>query len=390
MSRPTRPGGVNVVFADHSSERGGAEFALVRLLQTSQPWHPTVVLPRAAPGATDVFAESLPEGVALVQTGPRHVARQQGGSGALAAARLAAKILASAFNLARLRAVRDADLLVANTTRASVYVAVAGALTRTPFVVHIRDLITEDAIGGPATQLMRRFVLPRAAGIIANSRATLETVLPYVRTDVVEVIPSPSGLHPVDPAHVAVPATVARIGLVARIDPWKGQELLLRAFASACPDGGARLVFFGGPSFGHEEFLRDLNALARELGVEERVEFAGHSSDIAAAIDSLDVCVQCSLRPEPLGQNVLQYLSAGKPTIVSGEGGPAEWVADRDNGLVFAPREVESLAAAIRTLIDDSDLRGRLARSAAATPDLLADEEIGIRIRDVAERSANK
>ena len=268
--------------------------------------------------------------------------------------------------------------------------AVAGALTRTPFVVHIRDLITEDAIGGPATQLMRRFVLPRAAGIIANSRATLETVLPYVRTDVVEVIPSPSGLHPVDPAHVAVPATVARIGLVARIDPWKGQELLLRAFASACPDGGARLVFFGGPSFGHEEFLRDLNALARELGVEERVEFAGHSSDIAAAIDSLDVCVQCSLRPEPLGQNVLQYLSAGKPTIVSGEGGPAEWVADRDNGLVFAPREVESLAAAIRTLIDDSDLRGRLARSAAATPDLLADEDIGIRIRDVAERSANK
>lgn len=388
MSAATRPGGVNVVFADHSSERGGAEFALVRLLQTSQPWRPTVVLPPAAPEATDVFADSLPEGVAVVHAGPRHVARQQGGSGALAAARLAAKIFTSALSLARLRAVRRADVLVANTTRASVYVAVAAVLTRRPFVVHIRDLLTEDAIGGTATQLMRRFVLPRAAGIIANSRASLDTVLPFVRTDVVEVIPSPSGLHPVDPADVTVPAAVARVGLVARIDPWKGQELLLRAFASACPDGEVRLVFFGGPSFGHEDFLRDLNALARELGVEDRVEFAGHSDDVDAAINSLDICVQCSLRPEPLGQNVLQYLSAGKPTIVAGEGGPAEWVVDQENGLVFVPREAESLAAAIRALVDDADLRRRLARSAAATPNLLSDEEVGFRIRAVAERSA--
>ena len=146
---------------------------------------------------------------------------------------------------------------------------------------------------------------------------------PYVRTQVIEVIPSPSGLHPVDPATVNVSPAVSRIGLVARIDPWKGQELLLRAFAAACPDGDESLVFFGGPSFGHESFLDELKALAATLGVAERVEFAGHQDDVDAAIAGLDVCVQCSLRAEPLGQNVLQYLAAGKPTIVAGEGGPA-------------------------------------------------------------------
>lgn len=384
--RSGRP--LRVAFIDHSSERGGAEYALVRLLQTDQRWSPTVVLPPAEAGA-DVFTENLADRIPIEHTGPRHVARRQGGSGSIAAARLALKILFSSLSLVRLRAVRDADVLVANTTRSSVYVALAGMVTRTPFVVHIRDLMTPDAIGGTATQLMRRFVLPRAAGVIANSRASLETVRPFVRTRIVEVIPSPSGLHPVDPDQLAVPTTVSRIGLVARIDPWKGQELLLRAFAAACGDSDETLVLFGGPSFGHEEFLDELGALALELGVADRVEFAGHQSDVDAAIQSLDVCVQCSLRAEPLGQNVLQYLAAGKPTIVSGEGGPAEWVTDGENGLVFAPGDVKALATAIRTLVDDLPLRRRLARGAATTPALSSDQEIGAQIFDVAERSAS-
>lgn len=379
---------LRVVFVDHSTERGGAEFALVRLLQTDQPWSPEVALPPATDG-TDVFTDSLGGRVPVTHTGPRHVARRQGGSGAIAAARLAVKILASGVSLARMRAVREADVLVANTTRASVYVALAGALTRTPFVVHIRDLMTPDAIGGTATQLMRRFVLPRAAGVIANSRASLETVRPYVRTRVVEVIPSPSGLHPVDPDTVNASHAVSRIGLVARIDPWKGQELLLRAFAAACPDGDESLIFFGGPSFGHEGFLDELGALAATLGVADRVEFAGHQDDVDAAIASLDVCVQCSLRAEPLGQNVLQYLAAGKPTIVAGEGGPAEWVVDGENGLVFAPRDIDALAASLRTMIEDVPLRTALARAAASTPSLLSDKEVGERIFHVTERSVS-
>lgn len=387
MTAERASGPLRVVFADHSSERGGAEFALVRLLQTDQPWSPAVVLPPATDG-TDVFSEALGSRVPIAHVGPRHVARRQGGSGAIAAARLALKIVASGVSLARLRAVRHADVLVANTTRASVYVALAGALTRTPFVVHIRDLMNPDAIGGTATLLMRRFVLPRAAGVIANSHASLETVRPYLRTDVVEVIPSPSGLRPVDPAAVSVADPVTRIGLVARIDPWKGQELLLRAFATARPDAGASLVFFGGPSFGHEDFLSDLAALAESLGVADRVEFAGHRADVDAAIGSLDICVQCSLRPEPLGQNVLQYLAAGKPTIVSGEGGPAEWVTDGENGLVVTPRDADALASAIRSLVEDLPLRRRLASGAAATPSLLSDQQVGERIFSVAKRSA--
>jgi glycosyltransferase involved in cell wall biosynthesis len=168
--------------------------------------------------------------------------------------------------------------------------------------------------------------------------------------------------------------------MVARIDPWKGQELLVRAFAKASPAGEERLVLFGGAAFGHDEFPVELERLAEELGVADRLQLAGHVSDVPGAIDSLDICVQCSLRPEPLGQNVLQYLAAGKPTVVAAEGGPAEWVEDGVNGLTFTPRDVDSLAAALDRLITQRALRVRLARLATLTPELLTDHEVGNRI----------
>jgi glycosyltransferase involved in cell wall biosynthesis len=264
---------------------------------------------------------------------------------------------------------------VANTTRASVYVTMAGLVLRKPVVVHIRDLVEPEAIGGAASALMRRFVLPRAAGVIANSQASLALVEPHIREHCVRaVLPSPSGIRPTSAAPEVGP--VNRIGMVARIDPWKGQELLLRSFADACADSDTQLIFFGSAAFGNEGFIAELREVATELGVADRVQFAGHVEDVAAAIRSLDICVQASLRPEPLGQNVLQYLAAGKATVVSGEGGPAEWIIDGENGLTFTPRDALSLATALRRLQADTELRIALSQRAPKTPGLLTDEQI--------------
>ena len=81
-----------------------------------------------------------------------------------------------------------------------------------------------------------------------------------------------------------------------------------------------------------------------------------------------DIAVQASLRPEPLGQNVLQYLAAGLPTIVADEGGPAEWIEDEVNGIRVAPRDARALSAALRRLAGDSDLRARIAAAASGRP----------------------
>lgn len=363
-----------VAFVDHSTERGGAELALLRLLNVAPAWRPVLVAPPGEDSTDDVFAV-VPPGTTAVRIGPRHTARRVMGQGAGATVTLAGKLFRSAVSLTLSRRVRPVEVLVANTTRASVYVTMAALLLRRPVVVHVRDLIEPEAIGGAASALMRRFVLPRAAGVIANSQASLALVEPHIREHCVRaVLPSPSGIRPAAVAPEVGP--VNRIGMVARIDPWKGQELLLRAFADACTDSDTQLVFFGSAAFGNEGFVSELEELATRLGVADRVEFAGHVEDVAAAIRSLDICVQASIRPEPLGQNVLQYLAAGKATVVSGEGGPAEWITDGENGCIFTPRDQQSLAAALRRLQSDSELRASVAQRAPMTPGLLTDEQI--------------
>jgi len=364
------------VFIDHTSERGGAELALRRMLSAPADWHPALVCPPAR--ETDAYA-GLPSTVAVERRGPAQRSRVDSGSTAIGAARLAFGMLRSLIAVVRSPSVRRADVLVANTSRSSVYAAVAGLITRKPVVVHIRDLVQPEAIGGLATTLLRRIVLPRAAGIVANSRASLATVTPFLSGRcLTEVIPSPSGLQRRSAPEIR--DRVTRVGLVARIDPWKGQDLLLRAFVEAFPVSTIQLVFFGAAAFGTDDYLARLRALAKEIGAEDRVTFAGHVDDVTDAIDQLDVCVQCSVRPEPLGQNVLQYLAAGKPTIVADEGGPVEWVRDNENGLVFRARDASSLASCLRRLAEEHELRERLAVAALSTPGLSTDAEVTARM----------
>ena len=90
-------------------------------------------------------------------------------------------------------------------------------------------------------------------------------------------------------------------------------------------------------------------------------------TDVPRLLDTWDVAVQFSTRPEPLGQNVLQYLAAGCAVVVADEGGPAEWIEDGVNGLRVTPRDVGALAEALRAL-DADDRSGTGSRGRPRTP----------------------
>jgi glycosyltransferase involved in cell wall biosynthesis len=192
------------------------------------------------------------------------------------------------------------------------------------------------------------------------------------------VIPSAAGLHlHREPPRAGVGDAVRTIGMLARIDRWKGQLELLEAFAQAFAGRPEiRLQFAGEPLFGHEPFLSELRRRTRQLELADRVDFLGQVEDVEALLSTWDVAVQASTRPEPLGQNVLQYLAAGRVVVAADEGGPAEWITDGVNGLLVAPRDVAALAAALGRLDTDDELRVRLATAAATTPGLLDDASV--------------
>lgn len=366
-----------VAHLDHTAAPGGAEIALARVIRAGAPWDSVLLLPRDPSGVSTYLTESPFDEV--VHTGPMQRPGLTTARG-LATVRAGIGLLRQTAAIITHPAARRCDILHANSSRSAVYGAFAARILRRPFVVHLRDLISADSLGSTGFMLMRKYVLPFASGVIANSHVTLASAMPYTRDNIpAEAIPSPIGVD-IRLERSSIGRTVT-VGMIARIDRWKGQHLLIEAFAHAFRDSDARLRIVGGVDLGGAEYADQLRRLASELGIADRVEFVGHVApdSISAVIDDFDICVQCSIRPEPLGQNILQYLARGKPIVAAGEGGPKEWIRDGENGLLFEPRDANDLAKTLARLANDASLCGRLSEGAMRTP-LQSDQEIAVKI----------
>jgi glycosyltransferase involved in cell wall biosynthesis len=157
--------------------------------------------------------------------------------------------------------------------------------------------------------------------------------------------------------------------MVGRITPWKGQDLFLRAFAKAFPDGTERAVVVGSAMPGEEDYEREVVALAVSIGLGARVDFRGFREDVFAEFASLDVLVHASVIPEPFGQFVLEAMAAGLPVIAADDGGPAGIITDGENGRLFRSRDAASLAQAMHELADRPGERARLGTAAVNAAD---------------------
>jgi glycosyltransferase involved in cell wall biosynthesis len=225
---------------------------------------------------------------------------------------------------------------------------------------HVRDRIAEDYLPRPAVRLVRGMSRHLAAAVVANSTATMETlVAPRKPVVIYSVLPEVMSASPVD----RVTAGPTTYGIVGRLAPWKGQHVFLRAFASAFPDGPERAIVIGGALFGEDGYARELEDVAASLGIAERVEFRGFRPDVWDELSRLDVLVHASVTPEPFGQVILEGMAAGVPVIAARAGGPAEILDDDLTGILYEPNEPVELAGAMRRMQDPA-LRDRLSAAA--------------------------
>ena len=89
------------------------------------------------------------------------------------------------------------------------------------------------------------------------------------------------------------------------------------------------------------------------------VRLLGFRSDVSALMASCDIFV-LPAPAEPFGLVIIEAMALGKPVIAAGDGGPVEIVGDGETGLLFEPGNSESLAAAMKQLLTDADLRKRM------------------------------
>ena len=162
-----------------------------------------------------------------------------------------------------------------------------------------------------------------------------------------------------------VSLTEPMVLFLGRLIPRKGADILIDAFAKACPESG-RLVI-AGPE-GEPGYLTVLSKRAQDAGLESRVIFTGPLYDAAKAeaLADSDLFVLPS-RYENFANSVAEAMACGIPVIVTDGCGIRSLVEGRA-GLVITA-ETEPLAAAIRTLVSDQQLYERFregARAAAA------------------------
>ena len=147
---------------------------------------------------------------------------------------------------------------------------------------------------------------------------------------------------------------------VARIDPIKDIKLLIRSadqVRNQIPD--VRYIVYGSVSV--REYYDECLKLCEELGLQETVEFAGHSDSMSAAYQSGDVIALTSIS-EAFPYSVVEAMMTGKAVIATDVGGIREALGK--TGVLITPGDCEELTRATVSMLQNPALRTTLGQEA--------------------------
>jgi D-inositol-3-phosphate glycosyltransferase len=189
------------------------------------------------------------------------------------------------------------------------------------------------------------------------------------RPDRITVVPcgiDPGAFRPAGPVR---PPRGNRHRLVAvgRLVPRKGVDDVIAALPRL---SAAELLVAGGPPadrLGADAEARRLTALARDLGVGDRVRLLGavDRRAVPPLLRSADV-VACVPWYEPFGIVPLEAMACGVPVVGSAVGGLLDTVDHRRTGLLVPPRDPAAVAAAVGRLLGSPSIRAQMGAEAAA------------------------
>ncbi len=160
---------------------------------------------------------------------------------------------------------------------------------------------------------------------------------------------------------VRIPDGARVLLAVSRLVPQKGLELAVHALAALPPRHDDALLVV----LGEGQLRGDLTALARSLGVADRVLLPGRSGDVAAWLRRAELFVHPA-RWEGFGLVLLEAMLAGLPIVATRVSSIPEIVADGETGLLVPPGDSVALGRALERLLDDPALATRLGKGGLA------------------------
>jgi glycosyltransferase involved in cell wall biosynthesis len=147
---------------------------------------------------------------------------------------------------------------------------------------------------------------------------------------------------------------------VSRMEACKGHDVLVRALGILRDKPGWTCWIVGAPQRAAEEqYVRRVRELARNEGVEHRIRFTGHRTDVLRLMRAADIYCQPNTGPEGFSIVFMEAFLSALPIVTSGIGGALE-IVDNSCGRLVAAGDTVALAATLSRLIDDQELRRSL------------------------------
>ena len=152
------------------------------------------------------------------------------------------------------------------------------------------------------------------------------------------------------------------VGCVGNFRPVKGQKFLFDAVERIVEEiPRARFVFVGG---GPEK--EGMEGYAREIGIYDKLIFAGIQNDVSAYLNLFDIFVQPSLS-EGFGIAAVEAMACGKPVVATRVGGVPEIIESGKDGMLVPSQDSDALAKAIIELASNRDKMAAISAEAIRT-----------------------
>jgi glycosyltransferase involved in cell wall biosynthesis len=336
-----------------ATQRGGAELTLLHAVRHG---HPRVQW-------TVAFLEHGPMVNALRELGARAVVVPAG------RVRQFWRFGAALRRLAEIMRSSQPDVIVSWMAKAHLYAGPVARALGVPSVWFQHGLPSrEDPLDRLATLIPARAVFAPSQTVAAAQRALrprrhVDVIYPGVEMDDL----ASTGAHGRSQvlSSIGVPSGASVVGLVARLQRWKGVHVLLEALPRVLalhPE--VHVVVVGGDHMLEPGYRDELVVLARRLGITHRVHLVGYQADPWSWMRAFDVVVHASDN-EPLGLVVLEAMALGKPLVAGGAGGPTEVVRDGTDGFLVDFGDHAELAERINRYLGDPALAEQTGQAAA-------------------------
>jgi glycosyltransferase involved in cell wall biosynthesis len=227
------------------------------------------------------------------------------------------------------------------------------------------------ASGVKKKDLLHRYLYHRLERIFAISSYIRQSVLNTcpVPEEKVELLHNGIDLNLFDPKmydreairkEIGLNAESIVIGMAGRFSPGKGHREFFLAAKMIMENVKQQVQFFvvGGPSYGEEEYYRQIVNLAKKIINNQSLVLTGFRSDMARMMKAMDVLAFPS-REESLGNIVLESMAMGVPVVACRSGGVPDIILDGETGYLVPPGHVEPLAEKLMQYIQSAELRKR-------------------------------